>query len=83
MNFYRTDSSLCTNKSSLIRLRYDKRFGGKKKLKFNCKRAKQVLFWGKFNETFRIDAPWCGINMCLIKLRYDKRFAGKTEFKFN
>jgi hypothetical protein len=58
-------------------------FGGKTKIKFILTRVKQVLFWGKLNETCRIDASWCGIRTCLIRLRYDKRLGGKTELNFN
>jgi hypothetical protein len=32
MKFYRLDPFLCANKTCLIRLRYDKRFGGKTEL---------------------------------------------------
>jgi hypothetical protein len=48
-------------------------------LKFNWTRAKQVLFWGKFNETFMIHASSLrAIETYLIRLRYDKRFGSKT-----
>jgi hypothetical protein len=66
-------------KRCLIRLIYDKRFGSKTELNFNCTRVKEVLFWGEFNETFRLDASWCRMKPCLTKLIYDKRFGGKTE----
>jgi hypothetical protein len=83
MKRYRIDPSLCANKTCLIRLRYDKRLGGKTEFKFNLNRAKQVLFWGKFNETFRIDASLFRMKKCLIRLRYDKLFGGKTELNLN
>jgi hypothetical protein len=82
MKLHRIDPSLCANKTCLIRLRHDKRFGGKTELNLNLTRLKLVLFWGKFNETFRIDASWFRMKQFLIRLRYDKRFGGKTEFNF-
>jgi hypothetical protein len=83
MKLYRIDPYLCANKTCLIRLIYDKRFGGKTEFNLNRTKIKLVLLWGKFNESFRIDASSCGMKTCLIRLRYDNRFGGKTELKFN
>jgi hypothetical protein len=70
-------------KPCLTRLIYDKWFGGKIELNLNLTRVKEVLFWGKVNETFRINASWCGIKTCVIRLGNDKPFGGKTELNLN
>jgi hypothetical protein len=42
---FRINASWCGIKTFLIRLGYDKRFGGKTELNLNRTRVKQELFW--------------------------------------